>query len=207
MIIIGAVMAGGKSVRFGKPKAFAEFDGSPFYKRAVDALTPHTEKVLLSIRDEQEEMFGEIDLELIKDLPPYKGCGPLGGLYAMMKQTDGDAYLVLPCDLPLFTETAVSLLLNQFEEGVMAVVPEVDGVLQPLSALYLKGCLPYIEKQLQQGDYRMTGFLNEIPWKAVTDQELGVSKDVFLNVNDQKTYHDLIQKSTSLGKEGDNGAD
>ncbi|WP_227396372.1 molybdenum cofactor guanylyltransferase [Jeotgalibacillus aurantiacus] len=207
MIIIGAVMAGGKSVRFGKAKAFAEFDGAPFYKKAVDALTPHVEKVVLSIRHEQENAFSNSDLELIKDLDPYVNCGPLGGLYALMKQTDGDAYLVLPCDLPLFTEKASSKLFQQFEEGVMAVIPEVDGMLQPLSALYLIGCLPYIEKQLQQGDYRMMGFLNEIPWKAVTYQELDVPKDIFLNVNDQKTYEAFIQKYAHSGKEGESGAD
>ena len=50
-MILGAVLAGGKSTRFGSDKALAEFDGQTLIARAVDALSGWCEHVVVVGRE------------------------------------------------------------------------------------------------------------------------------------------------------------
>ena len=50
-MILGAVLAGGLSTRFGSDKALAELDGHTLIARAVDALSGWCEYVVVVGRD------------------------------------------------------------------------------------------------------------------------------------------------------------
>ena len=51
-MILGAVLAGGQSSRFGSDKALAELGGATLLERAVDALSAWCEKVVVVGREE-----------------------------------------------------------------------------------------------------------------------------------------------------------
>nr|WP_239581554.1 molybdenum cofactor guanylyltransferase [Jeotgalibacillus terrae] len=195
-------MAGGESRRFGHPKAFADWAGKPFYERAVDALTPICDEVVLSVRKDQLEDFSEFKGKLITDLAPYESCGPLGGLYALMTQTDGDAVMTLPCDMPLFTARDAEKLKAFFEKSnLQALIPSVNGRLQPLSAIYSTSCLPVMTEQLEGGNFRMKSFFDQVKWQEIPHTELGITEEAFSNINDQQTYEHL--KSTAQRRKTD----
>ncbi|KIL51218.1 hypothetical protein KP77_07300 [Jeotgalibacillus alimentarius] len=190
--MIGAVLAGGESRRFGRPKAFADWDGTPFYERAVDALNPVCDEVVLSVRKDQLGDFSEFKGKRITDLAPYESCGPLGGLYALMEQTGGDTVLTLPCDMPLFTACDAQKLKAYFEQSdLQALIPSVNGRLQPLSAIYAASCMPVITAQLEHGNFRMKSFFDQVKWKEIPHTELGIAEEAFSNINDQQTYEHL----------------
>jgi molybdopterin-guanine dinucleotide biosynthesis protein A len=97
-MILGAVLAGGKSTRFGSDKALAELDGETLLIRAVDMLSGWCEKVVVVGREEAPA----------PTLPdrPRPGMGPLGGIAAALYDARDEGYeLVLTCgvdslDLP-----------------------------------------------------------------------------------------------------------
>ena len=48
------ILAGGQSERFGEPKAFAEIDSQPFYRRIIDVLeaTNMFNQIIISTNDQ-----------------------------------------------------------------------------------------------------------------------------------------------------------
>lgn len=93
MRLLGAVLAGGASSRFGSDKALALFAGKPLIEHAIAALSPQVEGLVIVGRDWPG--FAGVD-----DLPAA-GLGPLGGLCGALahgRLHGFDAVLCVPCD-------------------------------------------------------------------------------------------------------------
>ncbi len=89
-MILGAVLAGGKSSRFGSDKALAELDGRTLIARAVDTLSGFCEYVIVVGRE----------LAPAPTIPdwPRPGMGPLGGIAAALRYAEDEDYeSVLTC--------------------------------------------------------------------------------------------------------------
>ncbi len=94
MRILGAVLAGGRSTRFGSDKALALLDGRPLIEHAVAALAARSEAVIVCGR--------EWGADWVPDRPA-PDLGPLGGINAALHaatQPGYDAVLTAPCDVP-----------------------------------------------------------------------------------------------------------
>jgi len=97
-MILGVVLAGGKSSRFGSDKALAELDGHTLLARAVDALSGWCEYVVVAGRE-------TAPAPCIPDWP-QPDMGPLGGIAAGLHHALDEGYdSVLTCgvdsvDLP-----------------------------------------------------------------------------------------------------------
>lgn len=93
MKVLGAVLAGGASTRFGTDKAHAPFCGKPLLDHVVSALAPQVSTLVVVGRD----WPGLLRLD---DLPAA-GLGPLGGLCSALGHAAAsghDAVLCVPCD-------------------------------------------------------------------------------------------------------------
>ncbi len=97
-MILGAVLAGGRSSRFGSDKALAELQGHTLIARAVDALSGHADHVIVVGRE-------QAPAPTIPDWP-QADMGPLGGIAAALRYAEDEDYdSVLTCgvdsvDLP-----------------------------------------------------------------------------------------------------------
>lgn len=103
--LLGAVLAGGQSRRFGSDKALAELDRRPLIAHAASALEPFVVEVVICGR-----AFG--DYVALADRPA-PGLGPLGGLAAALRHAAGhgfDAVLSIGCDMPLLPADLVAVL-------------------------------------------------------------------------------------------------
>jgi molybdopterin-guanine dinucleotide biosynthesis protein A len=93
MKLLGAILAGGASTRFGSDKALALFAGKPLLQHAIDALAPQVDTIVIVGHDWPG--FARVD-----DLPA-PGLGPIGGLCGALGHGllhGFDAVLVAPCD-------------------------------------------------------------------------------------------------------------
>lgn len=89
-MILGAVLAGGKSSRFGSDKALAELGGRTLISRAVDALSGFCEYVVVVGRE-------TAPAPTIPDWP-QPDMGPLGGIAAALRYAEDEGYeSVLTC--------------------------------------------------------------------------------------------------------------
>jgi len=89
-MILGVVLAGGQSSRFGSDKALAELGGRTLLSRAVDALSGWCEHVVIAGRETGPA-------PCIPDWP-CPGMGPLGGIAAGLRHAqDADFASVMTC--------------------------------------------------------------------------------------------------------------
>ena len=92
---IGAILAGGRSERFGSDKAVTLLDGRRLVDWVADALAPQVTQIVICGRDEPGQ-------HCLADRPE-PGIGPLGGLAAALDYAvANDAGFVLSagCDTP-----------------------------------------------------------------------------------------------------------
>lgn len=133
--MIGIVLAGGESRRFGSPKAFAEYEGRFFYEYAMDALAPHCTETVIVARPEHADRFPDT-LPVIGDLPTYAGHGPLVGILSAMEAIESDWYAVLPCDVPFADSRIFDVLLSHRADGIETIALEAEGKLHPLLSIW-----------------------------------------------------------------------
>ncbi|MGB3797011.1 MAG: molybdenum cofactor guanylyltransferase [Alteraurantiacibacter sp.] len=89
-MILGAVLAGGKSSRFGTDKALAELDGRTLITRAVEALSGFCDAVIVVGRE-------QAPAQTIPDWP-RPDMGPLGGIAGALRFAEAEGYpSVLTC--------------------------------------------------------------------------------------------------------------
>jgi molybdopterin-guanine dinucleotide biosynthesis protein A len=113
--LLGAVLAGGASRRFGSDKAEALLGGKRLIDHAGAALAAWCDDVIV---------VGRADPEWIS-VPdaPLPGLGPLGGLcgaLAHARLNGFDAVLTMPCDVSSLPDTVAAALI----EACPAVVAE-----------------------------------------------------------------------------------
>ena len=104
-MILGAVLAGGQSTRFGSDKAMAELAGHTLLARAVDLLSGWCEHVVVVGRETAPA----------PTLPdwPHAGMGPLGGIAAALHHALDEGYeavLTIGVDSPDLPEELPNLL-------------------------------------------------------------------------------------------------
>lgn len=133
-MILGVVLAGGQSSRFGSDKALAELGGATLLERAVDALSAWCEKVVVVGREEAPA----------PTLPdwPRAGMGPLGGIAAALHLAHDEDYQAvltlgvdtadLPDDLPALLSPAPAYVASQPVIGLWPVsaAPVVEDILR-----------------------------------------------------------------------------
>lgn len=136
MKLSAVILAGGESKRMGRDKAWLEVEGRPLIVRAVEtARKLGVEEVFISGRAGDD--YAALKCPVLLDLEP--GLGPLGGLERGLHAASSPLLLVLAVDLPRMTPKFLGKLLARCDR-LTGVVPELDGRLEPLAAIYPKRC-------------------------------------------------------------------
>lgn len=192
--VVGIILAGGKSKRFGTNKAFAQYKGKTFFQCAYDVLKDTADDIIIvGSRSMKNELSHQLQSQIVTDLDDVKGLGPMAGIYTAMSYMKSPWYFVLPCDMPLISISVVNSLLSQCNPAFDVIVPSIHEKIQPLVGLYNSRTKPVMLKHLQAKMLKMNDFLNEVNVKYVNEHHFEHT-DYFLNVNDLNTYYDLKQK-------------
>lgn len=185
------LLVGGRSTRMGQDKALLPLGQEPMLLRLAGQLTDFDERLLSAGTAPRESLPG---FRTVQDR--YPGAGPLAGLHAALSETEADALLTVPCDLPYFTAEAARVIVSAFSPEVDALLcRDGTGRLHPLSGVYARHCLPVIEAQLSRGQYRM-GALFQVLNCAVLDTAPFLPDTVFFNMNTPDDYRSV--RSTYL---------
>lgn len=167
MSVSAAVMAGGRSRRMGRDKAWISLpDGRPIVRRVVDVLAEVADDVLLVANDERYRSLGP---RVVPDRFPDGGV--LGGIATGIGAATHDRVLVVACDMPRLRADALRLLIER-SEGWDAVVPRVGGEWETVHALYTRACLAPIERALAAGQRRIVSFFADVRVRAIDEAEL-----------------------------------
>ncbi|OIU68736.1 molybdenum cofactor guanylyltransferase [Rossellomorea aquimaris] len=189
--VMGVILAGGKSRRFGSNKGFALLNGIPFYEWSIRAMKKAVENcVLVTSRELESEYKAIAGMPVIVDDSSFKESGPLGGVYtAMTEMAPVEWYVVLPIDVPYINSTIIQQIIEADGTGFKAIIPIIEGKKQFLIAAYHYSIKDVIYEQLRTGNYSMQSFVEKIDVLYIEEKEMGENASVsFRNVN---TVQDL----------------
>ena len=180
------ILAGGKSSRMGRNKAFLKIEGKTFIERQIELLRNVFAEIIISANTPSE--YEHLKVPVVEDIFPDKG--PLGGIYSGLIMSDSFYTFMLACDMP-FVEIELIKHLKSFAEGHDAVIPKSERGLEPLHAFYSKKCLEPIKKELDSNNLRIISFFPGVSVKIVELDSLPFSgnfKDSIKNLNTMEEY-------------------
>lgn len=191
--VTGIILAGGKSSRLGRDKAWEDVGGQRIIDRVIGALQSSCDEVLI-IGDRPER---QNELSLPKCIQyrsdDLKGRGSIGGLYTGLKSSDTLWSLVVACDMPFISRELIRFMLSIISKNRCdAIVPIINGRYQPTHALYNSTCIPFIEKNISSGNFRMDSYFDEIYLEEISEDVINSIKGAELSFFNVNTEDDLF---------------
>lgn len=182
--IFGVILAGGRSRRFGRPKALTALGGAPMASWGVRAL--QAAGLPVGVISDEDGVESALGVPARPDLEP--GLGPIGGLWTALRwagERGDEGVLLLGCDMPLVSEAILRMVLA-WSDSAPAVVPLGAEGPEPLCSLYRAACESEVEHRLHSEDRSLRGltqavgaaFIDEDAVAGVADPRID-----FLNVN------------------------
>lgn len=178
-----AILAGGKSSRFGSDKSAIRLHGKSVMEKNVGMLEEMFGEVVIISNSGKHSEFG---------VPVYTdkitGMGPLSGIHSALSHCSNERCFIVACDMPFVSKELVSHIVSK-SAGKDATVPVVAGGIEPLLGVYSKKCLKAIEVLIGIGCLKTTDLLDCVDTFFVDDvREIDPSLNSFFNVNYQQDF-------------------
>ena len=193
------ILAGGQSERFGEPKAFAQINAQPFYKRIIDVLegTNMFNQIIISTNETLASQFDHSDIIIDED--QNKDKGPLAGIQSVIQHYESEElFFVVSVDTPMISQKAVSKQYQFMVEHLIEDQLDIAGFKEkgrpiPTIAFYSPHTLPYIDDALNSNDYSLKSVYNKVKSDWL-DVNLIESPDYwYKNINYQQDLDSLQQ--------------
>jgi len=185
--ITAFVLAGGRSTRMGRDKAFIEFGGSMLLERAIALAKSAADDVFLIGPKVQLQAYGRVRQD------QFPGQGPLAGIHAALRATSTDRNLILAVDTPFLTPAFLSFLIGRAATDAVVTVPRCADVrepgearLHPLCAVYRRSFADVAERALRAGDNKIEPLFEQVATHIIGQSEIeqrGFSPNMFRNLN------------------------
>lgn len=178
--LTAAIIAGGKSRRFGATKALARLGNEFLVDHALRLAGQISSRVLLN--------YGETNFYAGKNVPlvadVFPGCGPLGGIYSVLQAAQTPWVAALPCDLPLLPVQVYRILFERRQKDRPTIACS-ERRLEPLISIWPKTLAGELEAKLRKGEFALQKVIRELQGVEVSmPQELpGYREAFFWNVN------------------------
>jgi len=177
-----AILAGGNATRMGgRNKALIEVEGETFIKRIYRNLSPLFDSTIIISNDQAD--FDLPGIPVFSDV--YSNNGPLGGIHSALVNSKSDYVFVVSCDMPFASASIAEKIINVLEEGAYeVVVPEINGLFEPLFAVYSKGLADRAESIIiSQEKKNITKLLDRSNTDYLHFDETPEIKKCFTNIN------------------------
>ncbi|HEY5485858.1 MAG TPA: molybdenum cofactor guanylyltransferase [Candidatus Cryosericum sp.] len=187
------VLAGGRSQRMGLPKYCLSLAGIPLYEYPLRRLGALYQRHIIVENNGLIPTDGKSERLVVGDL--VADAGPLGGIYSGLRASDAVLNMVVGADMPFVSfPLAQAMGKRACAQDLDILVPNIDGLLEPLFAIYSSRVANVAAGLLASGVRSVRElFRNESLRIGFIDRAYGMQYDKglmsFFNVN---TPDDLI---------------
>ena len=161
MSLTAIILCGGRSARMGADKASLIVGGETFLHRAIRVAGEVADEVIVVSRGSQ---LIEHNARAVHD--PIENLGPLAGIAAGLAASHTDLNLIVACDMPLIKPAVLQRLVDAIGDHD-ACVAVVEGHASVLCGVYRSRVAPLAKQMLDQGERRVTAFVDRINTKRV----------------------------------------
>jgi len=187
-MLTGAILAGGKSLRYGRNKALEVFHGRSLIEHAVQSLRAFCDPLLVVANDLTP--YFHIRATLVQDVVCDQG--PLGGIYTALLFSPHNWVFIKATDMPFLVEELAQKMFTS-REGHDVVSPMLKDRYEPLLALYSRRCLPAIAAALERGDRKITGFFRKVKVRGLPEEDWRMADPNGLSFKNVNTPENLEQ--------------
>ncbi|OQY04904.1 MAG: hypothetical protein B6I20_02130 [Bacteroidetes bacterium 4572_117] len=189
----GIILCGGKSSRMGTNKALLKINGKYIISYVIELLHPFCDEIILSNNTSELNFLGH---KTVKDI--FKDIGPISGIFSSLLKSKNNKNIILSCDTPFINSHLLSNLLS-YSHNFDIVLPEFNNFLQPMTGVFKTGCLPIINKNIQEGVYTPPRIFEQcnLYKLKINSKNPFFSEHLFFNVNSPSDYtkaQELIKK-------------
>ena len=182
--ILGVILAGGMSRRFGSNKCAALLNGKPLLAWVIERARPQVETLLVNANRETAQDIP--DLECVSDRTPDEG--PLAGILATLNEAErrGFAHVAsFACDTPFFPRDTVTRLKDAlFTDHTDFALASCGANAHRVFALWPVACHERLEEAFASGARSMRSIEHWLtPAWADFPPEGGPDGDPFFNIN------------------------
>lgn len=197
MKISVAVLEGGKSSRFGNPKAEARLLGRRLIEWACDLAICLSDDVMIVGTGVSRSLHHPV--QYIADI--HRDCGPLGGIHSALLHSKQDWLAVIPTDMPMLNGQIYEQLWENRQTHRVVAVRVAWGPV-PIVSLWHKSLIFQVEQCLLSGERALFRVQQKLGarWVDITYENTEEEELTFANVN---TPSDLIRIQYYL--DGQNG--
>ena len=202
MTITSIILAGGRSSRLGREKLAEVIAGKSLIERAISSLSSLSQEILIVISQKQARsslsLYTYPEAKTVVDL--YSGKGSLIGIYTGLTHSTNFLNLVVACDMP-FLNLALLRYMVDISPGFDVVIPRIGDQMEPLHAVYSRNCIGPMEKLIEKGNLKITGFFDSVKVRYVEKEEqdrFDPERLSFFNIN---TEADLKRARTLAAQE------
>ena len=187
------VLCGGKSTRMGSSKALLPFGPETMLQRVVRILDGVVSPIVVVAAVDQQ--LPDLPSAVIVTRDEHEGRGPLEGLRAGLKALPAhvERAYVTSCDVPLLVPGFIRQMLD-LGDGYDIAVIETDGFSHPLSAVYRRATLPYIEDLLAHDRLRPAFLFDAVNTRRVRPDQITADPDLrtLRNLNTREDYEQAL---------------
>ena len=194
--ILGTVLAGGKSQRFGEDKSQVRLEGTLLIDYILSEIKDEFKEILI-VSNNKIHFKNSEKISMIADFE--KGQGPLGGVLSAMKwvkQKNKDYKWIstFPADTPFFKREILQKFFKEIkiEESRLFFIKS-NNTRHNIFGLWSIDLLGELEEDLKKGDRKVELWANKVGVKVI-DMEF-MNEDPFFNIN---TKEDLEKAKERL---------
>ena len=186
-------------MRLGRVKALERINAQSLLERTIGCLSTVSQALFVITSQEQFRLITAARLKgkVIVDI--YPGKGALGGIYTGLASVDSFYSIIVGCDMPFLNRDLLCYLID-IAPNFDVVVPRIDGMLEPLHAVYSRNCLAPIKKLIDKDELGILQLFSLVKTRYVDKDEIKRFDPQclsFFNVNtldDLKKAKDLIKQ-------------
>jgi molybdopterin-guanine dinucleotide biosynthesis protein A len=175
------ILAGGKSSRMGRDKAFLEIGGQTLLARQIKlARETGAAEILISGRADAD--YSSLNCRVLQD--NFPDAGPLAGIERALDAAQSPLLLVLAVDFPGMNAELLRRFVARCPENIGAI-PRINGSIEPLAAIYPKSAHKLAAAQIAIGRFAVKDFAGlcvQSGWVRLVELEASASRH-FVNWN------------------------
>jgi molybdopterin-guanine dinucleotide biosynthesis protein A len=187
--VTGVILAGGKSTRMGSDKALLPYRGGRFIEAIYRLFAGIFSEVILVTNTPDQYDF--LPCRKVQDI--LKDMGVLAGIHSGLYHSSNPAVFAVACDMPYLVEGLIRHMASRADAGGV-LIPEGPDGLEPLHAVYGKGCLAAIETTLLSGQRRIVSFFDRTNVNRINLEQVAIFDPAFvsfININTPTDYYEL----------------
>ena len=193
--ILGTVLAGGKSQRFGEDKSQVMLEGKLLIDYILSEISSEFREILV-VSNNKIDFKNSEKISIIEDFK--KGLGPLGGVLSAMKwvkenNKNYEWVSTFPVDTPFFKKEILQKFYKEIEiEKSRLFFIKSNKTRHNIFGLWSIDLLDKLEEDLNRGDRKVELWANSVGVKVIDMDFKNI--DPFFNINTKQDLEKAKEK-------------